>query len=82
MNVWTTGSIQLTLSNDLRLPLVFYTALSAYSLSDFLDCDTLAFKLILAAFFYLELFLYDRKVDAVFIIVFGQLRRQALRPTT
>ena len=71
MNVWATGSIQLTLSNNLRLPLVFYAAFSAYSLSDFLDCDTLAFKLILTAFFYLEFFLYDRKVGATLIIVFG-----------
>ena len=72
MNVWAAGSIQLTLSNDLRI--VFYAALSAYSLSYFLDCDTLAFKLILTAFFYLEFFLYHRKVGAAFIIVFGQLR--------
>ena len=75
MYVGAAGGIQLTLSNDLRLSLLFYAALSAYSLSDFLDCDTLTFKLILTAFFYLEFFLNDREVGAVFVIIFGQLRR-------
>jgi len=59
MYVRAASSIQLTLSNNLRLSLVFYAAFSAHSLADFLKCDTMAFKFIFTAFFYLEFFLYD-----------------------